>query len=297
VRSQTAHGTEVTIDLGGSDPDGDAVTLSRVGPASHGAVVAVSGLTVRYTPDAGFAGTDRFGYELTDAHGARSEGTVDVEVAPDQPPTALRPLSVTTAAGTAVVVDPKQAAEDADGGPVLVLAVTAPRFGSVGTADGGALQYLAPPGFWGSDRFTYEVAGPDGTTLTGTVAVEVPLDATAPRVLVSTSPDRSGPVPLAGGALGGPVAIFVEPASEIRSVRFFLDDPLRFGPPRQTEVDNPFDLGGTIEATDTARLFDPSTLALGDHDLTIAVSYLDGREALVNLVISWAPPAADIASA
>jgi hypothetical protein len=306
VRSQTAHGTEVVIDLGGSDPDGDALTLSRLDPPGHGTVEAVDGLTVRYRPEAGFAGTDRFGYELTDALGARTEGSVEVEVAPDQPPTALRPLAVRTGAGTTVTIDPREAAEDADGGPVHVLATSQPLFGTVVHADDDTLQYRAAAGFWGRDRFSYQVGGPDGSTLTGTVEVDVDLDDTAPQVLVSSSPDRSGAVSLTGGALTGPVAIFVEPAAAIATVRFYLDDPGRLGSPLQTEVEAPFDLGRTDNATGLAHLFDPALLAPGEHDLTVTVTFLDGREAVVNVAITRPdelpvepalPPAADIASA
>ncbi len=60
------------------DPDGDAVTLTRVfGPSAQGATVTLAG-SVNYTPPAGFAGTDTFEVEIADARGASVRGTVTI---------------------------------------------------------------------------------------------------------------------------------------------------------------------------------------------------------------------------
>ncbi|MCX6877007.1 MAG: autotransporter-associated beta strand repeat-containing protein [Verrucomicrobia bacterium] len=61
-----------------SDPDGDAVSLARViSPSAHGGTVALTS-TVNYTPPAGYAGTDTFEVELTDARGATVRGTITI---------------------------------------------------------------------------------------------------------------------------------------------------------------------------------------------------------------------------
>ena len=63
-----------------SDPEGDAVTLTRVfGPSAHGGTVTLAG-TVNYAPPNGFAGTDTFEVELTDARGASARGTITITV-------------------------------------------------------------------------------------------------------------------------------------------------------------------------------------------------------------------------
>ena len=63
-----------------SDPDGDAVSLTGVvSPSAQGGTVALAG-TVNYTPPAGFAGTDTFQVELTDARGAIGLGTITVNL-------------------------------------------------------------------------------------------------------------------------------------------------------------------------------------------------------------------------
>ncbi|MCX6879153.1 MAG: choice-of-anchor D domain-containing protein, partial [Verrucomicrobia bacterium] len=63
-----------------SDPDGDAITLTRAfGPSAQGGTVALT-TTVNYTPPLGFAGTDSFEVELTDARGAVVRGTITITV-------------------------------------------------------------------------------------------------------------------------------------------------------------------------------------------------------------------------
>ncbi|MCX6872189.1 MAG: choice-of-anchor D domain-containing protein, partial [Verrucomicrobia bacterium] len=63
-----------------SDPDGDAITLTRaIGPSAQGGAVALT-TTVTYTPPLGFAGTDSFEVELTDARGAVVRGTITITV-------------------------------------------------------------------------------------------------------------------------------------------------------------------------------------------------------------------------
>ena len=56
-------GSLVANDL---DPDGDALAVAAVGPASHGTVVLRDDGTVRYTPQAGYIGPDSFAYVASD---------------------------------------------------------------------------------------------------------------------------------------------------------------------------------------------------------------------------------------
>jgi len=64
-----------------SDPDGDAISLIAAQAAAHGAVTLESG-AVRYTPVAGYTGSDSFTYQIRDARGATASGTVNVTVSP-----------------------------------------------------------------------------------------------------------------------------------------------------------------------------------------------------------------------
>ena len=77
-----------------SDPDGDPIRIESIvaQPAAGIAVVTEDG-TVTYTPDDGFAGTDRFAYVIVDQFGDRAIGDVLIGVIPEteenRPPTAI----------------------------------------------------------------------------------------------------------------------------------------------------------------------------------------------------------------
>ena len=61
-----------------SDPDGDALSLTRVfGPSAQGGTVTLAG-AITYTPPSGWVGPDSFDVELTDARGASARGSVTV---------------------------------------------------------------------------------------------------------------------------------------------------------------------------------------------------------------------------
>jgi hypothetical protein len=68
-----------------SDPDGDAVTLTRsFGPSANGGIAVLTD-SVTYTAPGDFVGTDTFDVELTDARGANTRGNITITVT--APPT------------------------------------------------------------------------------------------------------------------------------------------------------------------------------------------------------------------
>jgi hypothetical protein len=77
----TPGGTAVTIAVLSNDADfnGDALSLSTLGFASHGTLTSNAGL-VTYTPAPGFIGTDSFVYTISDGNGGFDSATVTVTV-------------------------------------------------------------------------------------------------------------------------------------------------------------------------------------------------------------------------
>ncbi|MET1414786.1 Ig-like domain-containing protein [Roseibium sp. HPY-6] len=73
----TDQDTFVAIDYlaNDTDPDGDGLTVTSVGPASNG-VASLTG----YTPDPGFFGTDSFTYTISDGNGGTATATATVTV-------------------------------------------------------------------------------------------------------------------------------------------------------------------------------------------------------------------------
>jgi hypothetical protein len=86
----TPFNTAVDVTVLGNDTDADLDTLtvtSATDPA-HGTTSLNPDGTIKYTPDAGFSGTDTFEYEISDGHGGTDTGmvTVTVELGVANPP-------------------------------------------------------------------------------------------------------------------------------------------------------------------------------------------------------------------
>ena len=99
-------------------------------------------------------------------------------------------------------------------------------------------------------------------------------------LLVSSQPDRSIPVRLAGSTVSGNMYVFVGPEFGVTSVRFFVDDPSMAGPPFKNEKNAPWDLRGTAW-NGLALPFDTTMLSNGSHSVTAAVDLTSGSTEVV----------------
>ena len=189
--AETGEDTAVTIAVltNDSDDDGDTLSVSAVGSAGHGAAVITAGSTtsVTYTPDAGFAGFDRFTYTVSDGtatDNSTDTGTVTVKVTP-------------TVSGEPE--DPSYA-ENGTGPVATYTANGSPTWSLSGTDDdefsidaSGVLRFdsspdfEAPTGGGNGNSNTYELTvkatisadedDEDSATVTGTLAVTVTVTA------------------------------------------------------------------------------------------------------------------------
>ena len=84
-QATTTANTPVTIDVlaNDTDADGDMLTVVAVSQGTHGAVSIQAAQSVQYTPDAGFQGSDRFTYTLSDSRGETALATVSLTVTPE----------------------------------------------------------------------------------------------------------------------------------------------------------------------------------------------------------------------
>jgi hypothetical protein len=168
-----AHGTATVVE-------------STTTPAAVRAAAATGAPFIRYTPDAGFVGTDSFHYTLTTANG-KDTGTVTISVTA-APPTAVDDHARTTA-GKPVTVD-VTANDDAHGGGALTVgAVADPAHGSAAVR-GGKVVYTPDAGFVGTDDFDYTVTTPYGSA-TATVSVQVSKAKTTPAPASPTPADHA----------------------------------------------------------------------------------------------------------
>src|SRR5215213_1161759 len=87
--SYTLHNSQLIGPFPVSDPDGDVVYGSIISPPSNGTLdpSVYGALYPRYTPNAGFSGTDSLVYQGCDKYGACASATVTVNVVNQAPVT------------------------------------------------------------------------------------------------------------------------------------------------------------------------------------------------------------------
>ncbi|MEV4345600.1 Ig-like domain-containing protein [Actinoplanes sp. NPDC049596] len=168
----TVSGKAVDIAVTGNDtdPNSSALTLVSAGAPAHGTATVVDG-KIRYTPAAGWIGTDTFTYVIKDAAGSTATGTVTVTVGNAAP--------VATGDAAAVLtghhVDVDVLANDTDVNPGQKLTVTAagtPAHGAATIVD-GRIRYTPAAGYTGKDTFTYTISDGQGGTAQATVTITV----------------------------------------------------------------------------------------------------------------------------
>jgi regulation of enolase protein 1 (concanavalin A-like superfamily) len=177
-----AQNGNVLIPVLTNDTDADAAPAAKsilsVGPGANGTTVIESG-QIRYTPTAGFSGSDSFTYLVTD--GADVDwGTVNVTVtgASNSAPLAVND-SATVNEGVAGLVSVLANDSDPNGGPapLSITAVGTPLHGTA-VISGTQVQYTPVAGYYGPDSFSYTISDSD-LTATATVNMTVTDTATA----------------------------------------------------------------------------------------------------------------------
>ena len=72
----------INVLINDSDADGDGLRIEDLGDPANGGVAVTDDDEIRYTPDAGFTGTDSFTYTVSDGNGGTSTAEVEVSVEP-----------------------------------------------------------------------------------------------------------------------------------------------------------------------------------------------------------------------
>ena len=185
---ETPRDTSIDFALSAFDPEGDQITYYLTHDPAHGTVSGTPP-ALRYTPAAGFIGSDRILYKVM-ADGLRSETaqvtfTVTDGAPANQPPVAT-PQALVTArdAPLAIVL----AATDADGDALTFRISAAPAHGTMsGTPPD--LTYTPAPGYAGSDAFAFVANDGVADSVPATVQVMVTAPNSPPRI--TTSPLNS----------------------------------------------------------------------------------------------------------
>lgn len=191
--ANTTQDSPVTISVlvNDTDPDGDPLTVTGVTTPANGSA-STDGSTVGYAPNAGFIGTEMFGYTIEDGNGgtASAQITVNVTPQPNRPPEAVDD-EATTLRDTQVTIDVLGNDTDPDDDPLSVHDVTQPSNGSVANNSGASVTYTPNAGFIGTDSFTYTAA--DGRSGFDTAIVSVTVNKPANRPPVATDDGATTP--------------------------------------------------------------------------------------------------------
>ncbi len=246
TRESTSVDVEVTAN--DTDPDGDPVSVVVLNPIltppTNGTAVRLSGSTIRYTPTAGFVGTDTFRYRISDGFpGSVHSALVTVSVAANQPPVAFNDTA-STIEGQAVTINVTANDTDPDGDPVSVVVLnpilTPPAHGTATRLSGSTIRYTPAAGFSGTDTFRYRISdGFPGSVHSALVTVTVepnqaPVAVHDPAstrenasvdidVMANDSDPNGDPIAL---VLGDPVII----AAEHGSTQRISDSIIRYTP-------------------------------------------------------------------
>ncbi|MEF2232173.1 MAG: cadherin-like domain-containing protein, partial [Pseudodesulfovibrio sp.] len=162
-----------------TDVDGDTLTITSVGDATHGAVSLVDGQIV-FAPEADYNGQATFTYTVSDGHGGSDTATVTLNITPVNDAPEAGDVSLTLAEdGTLTITeaDVLAAASDVDGDDLSVTALSVD--GGTLADNGDGTWTFTPAADWsGTLNLNYTVS--DGTASTdgsGTITVTPEADA------------------------------------------------------------------------------------------------------------------------
>jgi YD repeat-containing protein len=269
LAAPTANNVSASVNTGSSsDPiplnTGGIVTgVNPTSGPSHGSV-SFSGTTAYYTPTAGYAGADSFGYTVSNGAGTSSAATANITVnAPIAAPTATAISAVVSyQTATGILLNTT--------GQVTTVSASQGSHGSTSVA-GTTVTYTPAAGYVGSDSFTYSVsnaAGPS-STVTASITVNAPVAApTAAAVTAATQYQTA-------------TAIVLNATGQVTSVG--KTDPSH---------------GTLSNITATSITYTPSNNYVGSDSFTYTVTNASGTSsaATVNITVN-APLAAPVANA
>lgn len=157
------------------DPDGHTISVEGWGLVTDagGQVALNPGGIIRYTPPAGFVGTDRFSYHILDHYGGSDGAFVYVTVQRgDTAPDAVDDTA-TTAEDTAVTIFILGNDMDPSGGFPILTGVTPGAHGTISINGDSSITYTPFANFFGTDSLTYTIADGDGDLDTATISITV----------------------------------------------------------------------------------------------------------------------------
>ncbi|MDD5263751.1 MAG: Ig-like domain-containing protein [Candidatus Bipolaricaulis sp.] len=205
----TREDTGLSIQLAGSDVDGDALTFAILSSPTHATLVGFNQATGRltYVPEPNYDGLDVLTFTVCDTAGACSQATVTIDVVEvDDPPVASDAVWTTfedepTGFLPLEIVDPDDAPAD-----LVYTNLQMPLHGALEWGPDRTLQYTPDPDWFGTDNVSYEVCDPAGAFDTARITILVRARNDAPSAnddSLTVSGTEPSPVTLTGSDLDG----------------------------------------------------------------------------------------------
>lgn len=165
----TNEDTPVSITLGASDPDNNALTYYLVDSPIHGKAGVPVDNVVTYQPDKDFNGVDFFTFRASDGVLESDLGVVTVLVNPVNDPPRAFDLQVITNQEEPVNIWLQ--AEDPEEDPLTFIILSFPAYGEIVQGDKNRVTYIPREAFTGEDRFTF--GAQDRSLKSNTATIEI----------------------------------------------------------------------------------------------------------------------------
>lgn len=263
--------TAINADLLGNDLGlGNGPISVELTGETQGGTATLDGSVLTYTPDAGFAGVENFGYQITDADGDTAEASIMITV--DNRPI-LIDQDLVSPVNTPITVDVLAGAAGLSDVPLTIEIIDAPTNGEATLVD-SLLTYAPATDFGSTDTITVRVTDSDGDA--GTASISIFMNDT--------------PVAADDDGLTTPIDTPLNGINVLANDQGLLNEPLMLEVPADAIE------GGTVNVNaDFSVDFTPDSGFAGDASFTYVVTDFDGEfsDAVVSIFVDDTPEAAD----
>ncbi len=155
-----------------SDPEPQVLTAGLVTGPSHGDLLLSSDGSFTYIHTGATDTDDSFIYRLSDGHGGFDTALVTIDVIRVNETPIASPDAIEVDEDTVIVFDPLANDSDADGDPLVIVAISQPANGSL-RVEGGQLRFVPDPNYFGMTIGSYTVADGRGASATAIIQITV----------------------------------------------------------------------------------------------------------------------------
>lgn len=173
----TLQDTPITFDVTENDTAGSASSVMISAAPEQGTAVVNADLSVTYTPDSGYVGTDTFVYVAANQQGLSEPGTVTITVL-ENGSVIARDDVVNTLSGASVLIDVLAndfGVQRGGTNQTVVELFSTPDASTVGSVqvDGQSIEFTPIESFFGQTTLTYSATNPGGRSTQAKVNITV----------------------------------------------------------------------------------------------------------------------------